>query len=119
MLPKKPINIVPFLYHLLPVFSLTLSRIPLCVSAAIFRLYFRAPHIWIDPWIDVNRHAPAVIGELIRTGDCAVVECRAVIVRHGTLIVSVIVVDQAHLLYRIPRLKQFAENLRHLIGAAV
>ena len=61
--------------------------------------------------IHIHSHATTVFGQTIATGYVPIAETRCIVVRHRTLVVGLIIVNQAHTGYGIFRLVQLAEDI--------
>lgn len=51
--------------------------------------------------IHIHRHPTAMLGQSLATGNTPIAETRRIVIRHGTLIGGVIIVNQAHTGYGI------------------
>ena len=75
-----------------------------------------ATDVGIVEGIDINRHTPGVLRQGLRAGNGAEVEARRVIGSHGTLVVTVEVVNELHALYAIVGQPQLTEDV-HKVGS--
>ena len=74
------------------------------------------PYIGIITSIDVDGHPHGVLGKFGRTRHGTVTETGGVIVTHRLFIISLILINQTDLLYRIVGLIEFSEDIHQILG---
>lgn len=72
--------------------------------------------VGVVEWVDVDGESAAVVGEFRGAGDCSKVEGGGIVVSHGTFVVGIIVVNQAHFFNRILDIIKFLEYGEDFLG---